>query len=290
MNRHEAVLRELNMYPLWVRRDAVFVNSAQDIHSLNTPSPFVRKGEAENSTLSLALLPQDRKGLPQETRSQSALPVSCEGGGDESSKDSQFKATDKQLQINSNLNWPELKTAVRECTACKLRAGCTRTVFGVGDEKADWLFVGEGPGEEEDARGEPFVGPAGKLLDNMLLAIKLKRNNVYIANVVKCRPPIDESGRQLPPKQDEIAQCLPYMQRQIALLQPKVIVALGKVAANALLGNQSTLGSLRGTLHQYANTPLIVTYHPAYLLRSPSEKAKAWQDLCLAVETLQKQD
>ena len=168
---------------------------------------------------------------------------------------------------------------VRDCTACKLRAGCTQTVFGVGDENADWLFVGEGPGADEDAQGEPFVGQAGKLLDNMLMAIRLKRgNNVYIANIVKCRPPGNRN-----PEADEIAACLPYLQRQIELIQPKMIVALGKVASNALLGKDATLASLRGKLHDYRGIPLIVTYHPAYLLRSPSEKAKAWQDLCMAV-------
>lgn len=213
------------------------------------------------------------------------------------------------------LNWTELKQQVRDCTACKLRAGCTQTVFGVGDEKADWLFVGEGPGADEDVLGEPFVGQAGKLLDNMLMAIKLKRgNNVYIANVVKCRPPDNRN-----PAADEIAQCLPYLERQIALIQPKLIVALGKVASNALLGKDATLASLRGKLHDYhvvtatgsdeiqggesshlssiphqttsshrvrTTIPLIVTYHPAYLLRTPSEKAKAWQDLCLAVKSM----
>lgn len=290
MDRHEAVLRELNMYPLWVRRDAAVVNElvkselvnpSQDIHSLNTPSPLVGEGwgegGAENSTLSLALPPQDRKGLPQETRSQNPLPVSYEGGGDELA----VKVTDKQPKVSHNLNWPELKSTVHSCQACALRAGCTQTVFGVGAEKADWLLIGEAPGEEEDASGEPFVGAAGKLLDNMLLAIKLKRSNVYIANVIKCRPPEDRS-----PHVGEISQCLPYLQRQIALIQPKVIVALGKVASNALLGKDATLASLRGTPHDYQGIPLIVTYHPAYLLRSPSEKAKAWQDLCLAQQTI----
>jgi len=187
-------------------------------------------------------------------------------------------------QLINELGWPELKAMVRDCTACKLRAGCTQTVFGVGDEKANWLFVGEGPGADEDALGEPFVGQAGKLLDNMLAAIKLKRgNNVYIANIVKCRPPGNRN-----PEADETAQCLPYLQRQIALIQPKLIVALGKTAATALLGKEATLGSLRGTLHDFNGIPLIVTYHPAYLLRSPMEKAKAWQDLCFAVETMQK--
>ncbi len=171
---------------------------------------------------------------------------------------------------------------VRNCTACRLRAGCTQTVFGVGDEKAEWLFVGEGPGADEDMQGEPFVGQAGKLLDNMLAAIRLKRgNNAYIANIVKCRPPGNRT-----PEADEIATCLPYLQRQIALIQPRLIVALGKTAAAGLLGREATLGSLRGALHQYQGIPLIVTYHPAYLLRTPADKAKAWQDLCLAVETM----
>lgn len=182
----------------------------------------------------------------------------------------------------SSLGWNELKQQVRGCSACKLRAGCTQTVFGVGDEKADWLFVGEGPGADEDALGEPFVGQAGKLLDNMLMAIKLKRgNNVYIANIVKCRPPGNRN-----PDADEIATCLPYLQRQIELMQPKLIVALGKVASNALLGRDATLASLRGKLHDYRGISLIVTYHPAYLLRSPNEKSKAWQDLKMAVKTM----
>jgi DNA polymerase len=175
--------------------------------------------------------------------------------------------------------WGELKAQVKDCTACKLRAGCTQTVFGVGDEDADWLFVGEGPGADEDVRGEPFVGQAGKLLDNMLASIKLKRgNNVYIANIVKCRPPNNRA-----PEADEVATCLPYLKQQIALIKPKLIVALGKTAATALLGKEATLGSMRGTFHDFHGIPLLVTYHPAYLLRSPAEKAKAWQDLCMAV-------
>ncbi|MBU1214584.1 MAG: uracil-DNA glycosylase [Gammaproteobacteria bacterium] len=182
----------------------------------------------------------------------------------------------------STLDWTALKDKVRDCTACKLRAGCTQTVFGVGDEQADWLFVGEGPGADEDAQGEPFVGQAGKLLDNMLFAIGLKRgDNVYIANVVKCRPPNNRN-----PEADEIATCLPYLQQQIALIKPKLIVALGKTAATALLERDATLGSLRGTTHDFHGTPLLVTYHPAYLLRSPAEKAKAWQDLKFAVALL----
>jgi DNA polymerase len=163
-----------------------------------------------------------------------------------------------------------------------LRAGCTQTVFGVGDEDADWLFVGEGPGADEDVRGEPFVGQAGKLLDNMLASIKLRRgHNVYIANVVKCRPPNNRT-----PEADEVATCLPYLKQQIALIKPKLIVALGKTAAASLLGKEATLGSMRGMLHDFEGTPLLVTYHPAYLLRSPAEKSKAWQDLCAAVSAM----
>lgn len=182
----------------------------------------------------------------------------------------------------ASLDWTVLKERVRACEACKLRAGCTQTVFGVGDEHADWLFVGEGPGADEDAQGEPFVGQAGKLLDNMLFSIGLKRgNNVYIANVVKCRPPNNRN-----PEADEIASCMPYLQRQIELIKPKLIIALGKTAATSLLGRDATLGSLRGSVHDYHGTPLIITYHPAYLLRSPAEKAKAWQDLKSAVSLM----
>jgi len=188
----------------------------------------------------------------------------------------------RALQIAS-LEWPQLRESVAGCVACPLHKGRNKTVFGVGDVAADWLFVGEGPGAEEDAKGEPFVGQAGKLLDNMLGAIKLKRgHNVYIANVVKCRPPGNRN-----PEPGEAAQCEPYLHRQIALIKPKLIVALGKVAAVNLLKRDAAVASMRGKIHQYQGIPLIVTYHPAYLLRSLPEKAKAWVDLCFAVETMQ---
>lgn len=180
------------------------------------------------------------------------------------------------------MDWRELKQAVAACTACRLHESRSQAVFGIGDEHADWLFVGEGPGAEEDRLGEPFVGPAGKLLDSMLAAIHLQRgNNVYIANAVKCRPPGNRN-----PDADEMAACEPYLTRQIALLQPRLIVALGKVAAQGLLGKDQSIASLRGTLHQAQGIPLIVTYHPAYLLRSPLDKARAWEDLCFAVRTM----
>jgi DNA polymerase len=189
---------------------------------------------------------------------------------------------DRQLQI-ARMDWPQLKASVDACVACPLHKDRNKTVFGVGDEHADWVFVGEGPGADEDLKGEPFVGQAGKLLDNMLAAIKLKRGeNVYIANVVKCRPPGNRN-----PEAQESAQCEPYLQRQIALIQPKLIVALGKIAAVNLLGREASIASLRGKLHDYHGIPLLITYHPAYLLRSLPDKAKAWEDLCFAVETMQ---
>lgn len=250
------MLRELNLYPQWVLR--------------NQAVPIADDQPSAEAAAALT---------PAFTETAKDVVTSAQANKNNIQPNSPVRVPASQPD---KLDWPELKQKVHDCTACKLRAGCTQTVFGVGDEKADWLFVGEGPGADEDAQGEPFVGQAGKLLDSMLMAIKLKRGkNVYIANIVKCRPPENRT-----PAADEIAQCLPYLERQIDLIQPKLIVALGKVASNALLGMDVTLASLRGTLHDYRGIPIIVTYHPAYLLRSPSEKAKVWQDLCLAVATL----
>jgi DNA polymerase len=184
----------------------------------------------------------------------------------------------------ARMDWPALKEAVRTCTACPLHAKRKQAVFGVGDERADWLFVGEGPGAEEDARGEPFVGQAGRLLDNMLAALGLQRGrDVYVANVLKCRPP----GNRVP-EPGEAAACEPFLLRQIALIQPRLIVALGRTAADNLLRNAASIASLRGRLHDFRGTPLLVTYHPAYLLRNLADKSKAWEDLCLARETMQR--
>jgi uracil-DNA glycosylase family 4 len=183
-----------------------------------------------------------------------------------------------------SLNWPELSEAVASCQSCRLHETRNQAVPGIGDPNADWLFIGEAPGAEEDKQGEPFVGQAGKLLDNMLSAIKLKRGqNVYIANTVKCHPPGNRN-----PEADETSACTPWLTRQIELIQPKIIIALGKVAAQRLLGSEATIASLRGQVHKLNGIPLIVTYHPAYLLRSPTDKSKAWEDLCLAVRTMEK--
>jgi DNA polymerase len=181
------------------------------------------------------------------------------------------------------MNWEDLKRAVSSCTACSLHATRTQTVFGVGDERAEWLLVGEAPGAEEDRLGEPFVGQAGKLLDNMLAALGLKRGeNVYIANVLKCRPPGNRN-----PEPEEVARCTPYLLRQIALIRPKLIVAMGRFAAQTLLASDASIASLRGRVHRYAGVPLIVTYHPAYLLRNLPDKAKAWSDLVFARRLMQ---
>jgi DNA polymerase len=180
------------------------------------------------------------------------------------------------------LDWRNFAADVEACTACGLAQSRRKSVPGVGDTEAEWLFVGEAPGAEEDAKGEPFVGQAGRLLDAMLAALGLKRGeNVYIANVLKCRPPNNRT-----PEPPEAEACRPYLDRQIALIRPGVIVALGKSAATTLLGTDATIASLRGRRHHYVGVPLVVTYHPAYLLRNLPDKAKAWEDLLFARRVL----
>jgi uracil-DNA glycosylase family 4 len=178
--------------------------------------------------------------------------------------------------------WQQLRDRVSACQACGLCQGRTQTVFGTGDLRASWLFVGEAPGAEEDKLGEPFVGRAGVLLDAMLGAVGLHRSQgVYIANVIKCRPPGNRN-----PTPEEVAQCEPYLHEQLALLQPRLIVLMGRFAAQSLLGSEASIASLRGRLHTVKSSgrsiPAVVTYHPAYLLRTPADKAKAWVDLCMA--------
>ena len=180
------------------------------------------------------------------------------------------------------LSWDDFAGDVDACTACGLCKTRNRSVPGVGDVNAEWLFVGEAPGAEEDARGEPFVGQAGRLLDNMLAALGMARGrNVYIANVLKCRPPNNRT-----PEPAEAEACRPYLERQVEMIRPKLIVALGKSAASLLLGTDATIASLRGRVHRYRGAPLIVTYHPAYLLRNLPDKAKAWEDMLLARRTV----
>jgi DNA polymerase len=185
------------------------------------------------------------------------------------------------LPAIATLDWDALSERVADCRLCRLCEKRTNTVFGVGDRTADWMLIGEAPGENEDRQGEPFVGQAGKLLDNMLHSLTLARGtNVYIANVIKCRPPGNRN-----PEPDEVMRCEPYLQRQVALVKPKLIVAMGRFAAQSLLKTEASISSLRGRVHEYEGVPVVVTYHPAYLLRRLPDKAKAWADLCLARDT-----
>jgi DNA polymerase len=192
----------------------------------------------------------------------------------------------------ASMGWAELRDAVASCRACGLCDSRTQTVFGVGHPEAHWMVVGEAPGEQEDLRGEPFVGPAGQLLDAMLRALGVTRSDspdgpppaqrAYIANTLKCRPP-----RNRNPEPDELARCEPFLVRQIELVRPRIILAMGRFAVQALLRTSEPIGKLRGRVHRYQGVPLVVTYHPAYLLRNLPDKAKSWDDLCLAAETVE---
>ncbi|MGL6110808.1 MAG: uracil-DNA glycosylase family protein [Rubrivivax sp.] len=197
-------------------------------------------------------------------------------------------APDLRAQEIAAMSWPALREAVAACRACGLCQGRRQTVFGVGHASAHWMIVGEAPGEQEDLSGEPFVGAAGHLLDNMLHALQLTRadappeRQVYIANTLKCRPP-----RNRNPGPQELASCEPFLQRQIELVRPRIILAMGRFAVQSLLRSSEPIGKLRGRVHRYRGVPLVVTYHPAYLLRNLAEKARAWDDLCLAAQTLE---
>ena len=248
------MLREMGLTPLW----------------------RVRGDIAARLPLTPTLSPTRGEGV----LNSDAPPLTATSGENES-KPLDAARDDRRAAI-MRMGWPELKAAVAACRDCALHARRTNTVFGVGDENANWVFVGEGPGADEDALGDPFVGQAGKLLDSMLAAVRLKRGeNVYICNVVKCRPPGNRN-----PDPEEMQKCEPFLQRQIELLQPRLIVALGRIAAQNLLARDASIASLRGRVHDYNGRPLIVTYHPAYLLRNLADKAKAWEDLCFAVSTM----
>ena len=301
------LLEEIGVGPLWLRRQLVGVEPVQELIAAepvvaNSSASTVTEVAPQQSTVSLpATLPSQVPAAPVVV-ARAAPPVSADDlppwlteMDDADMLPAGFIPDDEDdgpapIRINpaiASMDWPVLKETVAACQQCNLCRGRKKTAFGVGDEKAKWLFIGEGPGRNEDLQGEPFVGAAGKLLDNMLAAMGLKRGeNAYIANIVKCRP-TDENGRDRPPSPEEVAACLPYLQRQIALIQPTVLVALGKTAALSLLGLDpaTPVAKLRGTVHRYQDLPLVVTYHPAYLLRQLGDKSKAWSDLCLAMTT-----
>jgi uracil-DNA glycosylase len=235
----------------------------------------------------------DRGAVPDGRTDDTPQPPAERGEG----KAEALPGKEKERAVGvATMDWPALREAVANCTACKLCEGRRQTVFGVGNQRAHWMIVGEAPGEQEDIQGEPFVGKSGQLLDNMLRAIGLSRHEtappggegsaadparqVYIANTLKCRPPGNRN-----PEPDELAQCETFLIRQIELVQPRIILAMGRFAVQSLLRSDEPIGRLRGRVHQYQGVPLIVTYHPAYLLRNLVDKARAWDDLCLALET-----
>lgn len=190
------------------------------------------------------------------------------------SLENRLDVIEADVPANSDVIWQQLEQAVSSCTNCELHTSRTQTVFGVGNKTADLLIIGEAPGRDEDLQGEPFVGRAGQLLNAMLAAIGFQRDQVYIANILKCRPPNNRD-----PKPEEAAACNSWLQQQIELIRPEVILVLGRIAAHKLLNTDQGLGVLRGKQYNYAGIPLIVSYHPAYLLRKPIEKRKSWQDL-----------
>lgn len=284
MNRRGAFLKEMGLGSVWTLRQA----SSTLPHEMSLP--LAVECLASNITVPTATMElSDRLPLEENNSADDGFASDVTPPFfDAIPWEEGFKSD--SMQEVSIMDWEQLEAAIVKCTACGLCEGRTRAVPGIGDRKAAWLFIGEGPGYSEDQQGEPFVGSSGKLLDNMLLAMNLKRGaDTYIANIVKCRP-TDENGRDRPPTQHEANACRPFLERQIALIQPKIIVALGRTAATMLLGSepQTSLASLRGKRHEYATSEghgisLVATYHPAYLLRQLSDKKKVWSDLCLAM-------
>jgi uracil-DNA glycosylase family 4 len=256
--RQRAMLREIGIPPFWPEEQAEAV-------------------EAVSSVSDVAAAPAARP--PAKAPASSLVKVAA-AVPDASMLGTRPEGIDR-------MDWPALRDAVANCHACGLCQSRTQPVFGMGHEQADWMIIGEAPGEQEDKQGEPFVGRAGQLLDRMLAAIDLTRSEeaankqVFIANVLKCRPPANRN-----PQPQEVAQCEPFLMRQIELVKPKVIVAMGRLAVQSLLKSSEPIGRLRGKVHEVAGVPVVVTYHPAYLLRSPADKGLAWDDLCLAREVM----
>jgi len=266
--RRADVLRELGLAPVWrLRSQPASQASASAITTDSAATAVVPSASRAITTDSPATA-----AVPSASRATDAMPLSAET----------FELRRARI---STLDHEALVADIAHCTACALAGTRNRTVPGVGDIRAQWMFVGEAPGADEDARGEPFVGLAGQLLDNMLAALGLTRTeNVYIANVLKCRPPNNRA-----PEPIEAQACGAYLDRQIDLISPRLIVALGKSAACQLLGMEASVASLRNRIHRYRDTPLVVTYHPAYLLRNPIDKARAWEDLLFARRLLREQ-
>lgn len=258
-------MQALGLGPLYVRRDVL-------------QAPVADSPEPSPPNAAAAVLPEARPTelLAATARPPAATPVDAPAALPSTPRD----------QAITHMSWDELEAGVQACRACKLGNSRHQAVFGGGSTHARWMIVGEAPGAEEDRQGQPFVGAAGQLLDAMLQSIGLDRQAddplraVYVANVLKCRPPGNRN-----PQPDEVAQCVPWLQRQVALLRPTLILALGRFAAHSLLGSQAPISQLRGQVHAFGGIPVIVSYHPAYLLRNPADKARVWRDLCFARDT-----
>lgn len=287
-----AMLREMGIPPFW----PVEVAQAESLGSAAAEAPVASEATASPEMVALArsavnVIDEAAVPAPESAAAttSSARPASGRASAGGASPAPAQAVNDKPRPARPAgielMDWPALRDAVAGCQACALCESRRQTVFGVGNIEAQWMIVGEAPGEQEDKQGEPFVGRAGQLLDRMLDAIDLTRSEapaakqVYIANVLKCRPPANRN-----PLPQEVAQCEPYLLRQMALVQPKVILAMGRFAVQSLLKTTEAIGRLRGRVHQVQGIPVVVTYHPAYLLRNPADKALVWDDLCLARE------
>ena len=268
--RQRAMLREMGVPPFWPE-ETPEPTAAQTDSAVVEAAPVASAAAPASVTAPALARPAAAPAARPSTPADRPVPAEVALG-----------ARPTGLDI---LDWPALRAAVASCQACSLGASRKQAVFGVGHEQADWMIVGEAPGEQEDREGEPFVGRAGQLLDRMLHAIDLTRGEdaparqVFIANVLKCRPPANRN-----PQPQEVSQCEPYLLRQMALVQPKVVLAMGRFAVQSLLKTSEPIGRLRGRVHMVQGVPVVVTYHPAYLLRNPADKALAWADLCLARE------
>ncbi|QDQ28051.1 uracil-DNA glycosylase [Chitinimonas arctica] len=265
--RRELILDELGLLPLWTRRELLAERQAETA-SETLAEPI----------LAIAPTPAARPAPLVKAHPAPPPPVAAEP------VQPALVAPENNARAAAiaAMDWQALQAGVASCTACGLCQSRNRTVFGVGNPGADWLVVGEAPGAEEDRQGEPFVGQAGRLLDSMLEAVdRNRKENVFILNTLKCRPPQNRN-----PTPEEIALCAPFLHRQVELIKPKVIFAVGRFAVQSLLNREATIASLRGKTHDYRGIPVIVSYHPAYLLRNMPDKSKAWQDLVLAKKTL----
>ncbi|RTL32856.1 MAG: uracil-DNA glycosylase [Burkholderiales bacterium] len=297
--RQRAMLREMGIPPFWpVEEPAaqapspVAAAAAAVVSTTMASSPEPAGPRRIATVVDEAILQATRESLPATAGASRPPPratTSPSPANSAGAKPIEVTLGPRPAGIET-MDWPALREAVAGCQACGLCQSRTQPVFGVGNEHAQWMLVGEAPGEQEDKQGRPFVGRAGQLLDRMLAAVDLTRaedeasRQVFIANVLKCRPPANRN-----PQPQEVAQCEPYLLRQVALVQPKVIVAMGRFAVQSLLKSTEAIGRLRGRVHDLAGVPLIVTYHPAYLLRNPADKALAWEDLCLAREVMRRQ-